>query len=577
MSEVSSTSKSAKPFWKRNLPWLAAAGTFATLAAVYVGGYLYVGDRLPSNATIAGVEVGGLSPDAAAETLIAGVADRADQPITLVHDEQTLEFLPEAIGLELDVDESVAQAGGERSWNPIKIVDYFTGGSDHPPVLQVDESALDTAVESIGESVNQPVVEALIEFPDATPVATEPEAGLEIDPEETGQSLIDAYLQTTEPIELEPQAVEPQVDAEGLREAMTTIAEPAMAGPVTVNAGEATVELPVTAFAPALTVEVVDGEMQPVIDAEALAEPLRDSVTGIGEQAVDAQIRFEGGRPVIIPSENGIGLDPEEVATELVGVVTESGETRAITVEATVVEPEFTTEDAEALGINERISTYTTNYPHAEYRNINQGRAAEILNNTLIKPGETFSFNDTVGRRTEANGFTSGIVINQGVFREEMGGGVSQVVTTTYNAGFFAGLEDVEHHPHAFYIDRYPVGREATVYFGSLDLRIRNQFDTGVLIRAFVNRSTPGTQGSITVEMWGTKVYDIEAGQSERRNHRAPGTRYDATPQCVSQSPVAGFDIDIYRHFNQNGQRIRTETTTANYQAADRVICGPQP
>jgi vancomycin resistance protein YoaR len=266
------------------------------------------------------------------------------------------------------------------------------------------------------------------------------------------------------------------------------------------------------------------------------------------------------------------------MATLLAPVLTKTGAERSVEVEAKVVQPEFTTADAEALKITEKISDYTTEFPYAEYRNTNQGRAAELIDGTIIKPGETFSFNDVVGERTEANGFVSGTVINGGVFREELGGGVSQVATTMYNAGFFGGMEDTEHHPHAFYIDRYPVGREATVYFGSLDLRWKNTTDYGVLIRSFVKKSTPGSAGKMTVELWSTKVWDkIEADASPRRNGRTPGTQYDDTNRCVPQAPVAGFDIDIIRTFIKGGKVVKTETDTANYQAADRVICGKKP
>ena len=147
-------------------------------------------------------------------------------------------------------------------------------------------------------------------------------------------------------------------------------------------------------------------------------------------------------------------------------------------VEATVQEADFTTKDARALGIKEKVSTFTTYYPYAEYRNINIGRAAELVNGTVLKPGETFSLNDTVGERTAENGFTKGFIISNGVFKEDFGGGVSQMATTTFNAMFFAGLEDVEHKPHSFYIDRYPVGREATVAWGAVDLRFKNDTPT---------------------------------------------------------------------------------------------------
>ena len=70
--------------------------------------------------------------------------------------------------------------------------------------------------------------------------------------------------------------------------------------------------------------------------------------------------------------------------------------------------------------------------------------------------------NGIVGERTAANGFVEGFVIEGGKFKRELGGGVSQSATTTFNAMFFAGLKDVEHRPHTLYIDRYPAGREAT-------------------------------------------------------------------------------------------------------------------
>jgi len=532
---------------------------------------------MPAHTTVAQVDVGGMKPDRAVSALKKGVADRLDEPLVASYEDQTFEMTPAEIGLALDPQASIAAAGGERSWNPTKMLALVFGGGDEPPVLKVDETALKDGVGSVAETVDTPVTEALISFPDAKPEARRPKAGEEVDRRRLASLLRESYLMRDESIDLPVDAVKPAVDDKGLDDAMKNIAKPAVSAPVRLTVGEQTVDLPVTAYTPALTVEVVDGEMTPKIDPKTLREPLADATDEIGEKAVDAVISIENDKPVITPSETGLGVDPTTMSKELLGVLTKTGEERAISVEATEVEPEFTTEDAKKLRITEKISEFTTNYPHADYRNINQGRAAEMINGTVLKPGETFSFNDTVGERTEANGFTTGSVINGGVFRDELGGGVSQVVTTAYNAAFFAGLEDVEHHPHAFYIDRYPVGREATVYYGSLDLRFKNTLKNGVLIRAFVNRSSPGSQGAMTVQMWGTKQYDVKASASPRRNFREPGTRYDDTNRCVPQAPITGFDIDIHRTFFRNGEKVKTETDTANYQAADRVICGPKP
>ncbi len=558
------------------LRWILL-GVAVVLGLLYVGGWYATGLRMPADTTVGGVQIGGQSPAAAQKTLERELGDRQADPITLTHEELVFEYLPDDIGLSLDAEASVDAAGGQRSWDPRDIGRLVFGSDDLRPETAVDTELFETAVQSVGEAVNIEVTEALITFPNAQPEPRQPVAGRLVTQAGLLEAVREVYLVDEESAEVPTEVVEPAVDAEGLEQAMTEIAVPAVSAPVLLQVGEQQVELPVAAYAPALQVRVEDGQMAPYLDPEVLAGPLTDSTTGIGEQAVDATIDIVGGAPVITPGKPGVGLQPEEMATKLLPALTLQGPERVVAVEATAVEPEFTTADAEALKVTEKVSEFTTTFPYAEYRNINQTRAAALIDGVLLEPGESFSFNDTVGERTRANGFTSGIVINGGVFREELGGGVSQVVTTLYNAAFFAGLRDDEHHPHAFYIDRYPVGREATVYFGSLDLRFTNDTPHGVLIKSFVNPSRPGANGSTTVQMWSTKVYDIEAGASPRRNFRTPGQRYDTSAACVPQGAIQGFDIDIYRVFKQNGQTVKTETDTAVYQAADAVSCGPPP
>lgn len=562
--------------WRRRLVF-AAGLVGALLLAAYVAGYFLTGARLPASTTIAGVDVGGMSPAKAVSAVERGVADRVDEPIVAVHDEQTYELDPNDLGLALDAQASVAAAGGERTWNPVAMLRLCCGDHEVDPVLDIDTDALESAVASIADEIDVPVVEPLITFPEGEPKARQPQAGEVVPQERLAQLLSAAYLTTDDPVEIPTESKEPTVDAAGLAAAMTSIAEPAVSAPVTIKVGGQSVDLPVTAYSPALSVQVKDGAMTAVLDADDLAKPLTSSTTGIGKKAVNATVKIEGGKPVVVPGKAGIGLDPADMAAKLAPVLTKTGDARAVEVESTIVQPQITTKDAEAWKITEKIGSFTTNYPHADYRNTNQSRAAELIDGTILEPGETFSFNTVVGERTVANGFVQGFVINGGVFREELGGGVSQVATTAYNAAFFAGLEDVEHHPHAFYISRYPVGREATIYYGSLDLRFKNPYTTEVLIQAWVDRSTPGRQGAMNVVMWGTKVYDVKAGQSAKRNFRNPVTRYDDTAACVPQDPVQGFDIDIFRTFYQDGKKVRSETNTARYQAADKVICGKKP
>ena len=226
------------------------------------------------------------------------------------------------------------------------------------------------------------------------------------------------------------------------------------------------------------------------------------------------------------------------------------------------------------------MSSFTTYFTYAEYRNTNIGRAAELISGTVLKPGETFSLNDTVGERTEANGFTKGYIISDGIFKQDLGGGVSQVATTTFNAMFFAGLKDVEHKPHSFYIDRYPEGREATVAWGAVDLRFTNDTPYGVLIDATVRPSTPSSQGVVTVTMYSTKYWDITSTTSERYNFTKPGTRTLTTPDCEPNEGYGGFDVVVTRYFRRAGESElhHQEIFNTTYIPSDTVICkDPKP
>ena len=556
---------------------LALIGVLLVLGVLYVVGVIMTGLRMPANATIGGVDVSGMSRGEAREAVDRELSPRVGEEVVLHHDGKEFTVDPKAAGLTFDLDRSIDEAGANYSLDPRRMVGLVFGTHEFDPAVDADDKELAGIVVSIATTIDREVVEPQITFPKKKPTPRQPKAGLVVRKADTVQAVKRGYLVARGPIEVPTAVVDPTVDADGLEEAMTSIAEPAVSGPVVIKVGKKKVNLPVSAYAPALVVRVKDNELRPEIDPEKLAKPLTNSTTGIGKKAVNATVKIRNGKAVVVPGKEGVGLQPEEMAEKLVPAITESGDARSVEIDAEVVDPEFTTAEAKKLKIKERVSSFSTFFPYATYRNINQGRAAALIDGTILEPGETFSMNDAIGERTTANGFTKGFIISGGVFREELGGGVSQVATTTYNAAFFAGMDDVEHHPHAFYIDRYPMGREATLYYGSLDLRFKNSTKYGVLINAWVNRSTPGRQGEMHVQMWSTKIWDIKAGLSEKRNLRKPGKQYDDSKRCVPQPPIQGFDVDVSRTFMRGGEVVKREKDTAVYQAADHVICGKKP
>jgi vancomycin resistance protein YoaR len=560
--------------------WLAVGGVVGLLVALYLAGWLFVGGKVPSGTEVADVDIGGLSADDAERRLESELADRADDPIRLAWEGRTYEIDPARAGLRLDVEATVDEAGGDRSWNPVHMLEILFGSDDVEPVIEVDHDALEAELATVAKRIDVAATEPSVTFSgDGGREVTQPKTGLSMDRAAAADEIEASYLTSDEPIELSVGETEPAVDAGELGEALDDLADPAMSGPVHLELPNRTVDLTIPEFAPALSLQVSDGELRPTFDLHRLARSIDDLSRRIGAHAHDAKVVLRHDRPVVVPAQPGVSLDPREVADAVAPVLSVTGAARTVEVGTTTSKADFTTEEARALGIREVVSKFTTYYPHAHYRNVNLGRAAELINGTVLKPGQTFSLNDTVGERTKDNGFTVGYIISDGIYAEDYGGGVSQVATTTFNAAFFAGLKDVEHKTHSFYIDRYPVGREATVAWPYVDLKFKNTTPYGVLIEAWTVPSTPSRYGEMHVRMWSTKYWDITTSTSGRYDYTSPSTRYVQSPDCYAETGYSGFDIDVYRYFRRHGsdELTRKETMHTTYIPLDTVICGKPP
>ena len=544
------------------------------LGLLYVGAYAFASDRLPRGTTVAGVEVGGQKPDRAQRLLRERLQDELTAPVELVVEDQQFSLVPDEVGLDVDIPASVAQVPVGRSWNPADMWESLVGGEDYEPVVVTVDDLLAERLEEIAGTLGDPPVDGTITFDASGPRPTYGEAGTELDLDGAVQAVQEAYL-GDEPVELELQPARPEISDGEVSRAMSRFANPAMAGPVTLLLAGEEIRLEPRDYASALSMEAEDGRLVPQADTERLVELLEPRLSTSAAVPVDATVRIEDGRPVVVPGRSGLTLDEERLERVFLKVVAAEGDERRGSLPTTKEEPELTTEEVRELGIKEKVSEFTTYYPHADYRNTNIGRAAEIVNGTLLEPGETFSLNGTVGERTRENGFTEGFVISDGVLVEDLGGGVSQMATTLFNGAFFAGLEDVEHKPHSFYIDRYPVGREATVAWPTVDLKFKNDTDHGVLIETIHQPSSYTSQGAVTVRMWGTKIWDIESRTGARYAYTSPDTRYLSGEDCVPNSGYGGFTIDVTRVFREVGESEihHTEEFHTVYTPSDTVVC----
>ena len=131
-----------------------------------------------------------------------------------------------------------------------------------------------------------------------------------------------------------------------------------------------------------------------------------------------------------------------------------------------------------------RAEFYTTYSTSSEERKSNIAKAVKSINNTLVDVGGEFSFNRTVGPRTENRGYKSAKIIVNGKFTDGVGGGVCQVSTTLYNAVLLAGLKVIEYHPHSLPVNYVAPSFDAMVNSGSADLRFINDTHNPLILLA---------------------------------------------------------------------------------------------
>jgi vancomycin resistance protein YoaR len=558
---------------------LTVLGLLVLLGAAWLGLYLYAGDRAPRNARVEGVDVAGLTPGQAEERVRDGLAGRLTQPVALTYgDGRTRSVDPAAAGLDVDYPASVEEARGGSGFGLRRVWEVVTGGGDHHAEITVDQRRMQATLDDLDAGIGAAPVEGTVAFREgrAVPVLSKP--GFVVDRSAT-QALLERQFLRGGSRMIPTATREPEVSDAAVNRAYEEFAKPAMSAPVTLVLGGQRVVAPPRLFGMGLSMAVQDGRLVPRVDGELVLEALAPVMRTVGSEPEDARFVVRNGRPRVVPAKVGVQVDPQQVEDGFARVAVLTGAKRRLVVTGKGVQPAFTTADAQALRITQRVSRFTTDFPYAEYRNINLPRAAELIDGTLLRPGQIFSLNGIVGERTKANGFTEGYVVSDGIFTKDLGGGVSQIATTTFNAMFFAGLEDVEHKPHSVYIDRYPEGREATVAWPSVDLKFTNDTPYGVLVRASVRKATPSRQGAATVSMYSTKRWKVTSSSGPRTSFRQPQVRYLQTDDCEEFSGTQGFSVDVFRTFRDlnSGKVAKKEKFHTDYIAGDTVRCGAPP
>ncbi|MFE3764681.1 VanW family protein [Streptomyces sp. NPDC059104] len=564
--------------WRIALPLVGGAAVLG-LGGLYVTGLVTGGD-IDQGTRVRGVDIGGMSRAEARQALDRALGPGAAAPVAMKIGDRVEKADPAALGLSLDTGATVDRAA-RTGHDPVTVIGrLFTPGDrdrDIEPVIRVDEPTARAALGRLDESTRQQVRDGSITFDKGAVKAVAAQPGIDLIEDRALDTLRAAYLAgATDPVVMPVERREPHVGAEETNRALEAFARPAMSGPVTVAVAGQRIPITPAVLGEHLTMNPdTRGRLVPALDSKGLlADP---AVARPVERAVqaprDAVLGLDAAGRVAVDTDARPGHQVTQAALgrAVMPLLTGTGAGRSGEVATEEVQPDLTSAEARRLGIKEKVSSFTVQFPAAPYRTTNIGRAVELINGSVVLPGEEWSFNRTVGERTKENGFVDGIMINDGRFVKSPGGGVSAVATTMYNAAFFGGVKLVEHGAHSFYIERYPEGREATVAWGTLDLRWVNDTGHALYVQAH------STDTSLTITLLGTKKYDeIKATKGPRTQVTPPAKITGSGPACEVQTPLEGFDVQVGRDFVQGGRTVRHEDFKTHYTPRDEVTCDPQ-
>jgi vancomycin resistance protein YoaR len=557
---------------------LAVGAGIATLLAVLVG-LAFAGSRseLAAGTHVAGVDVGGLTRREAVAKLDALFEERSDDSVKFVAGASSYSLAANQLGVQPDWSGAVAAAeragdgfGPLRGFRRLRARVF---GAEVLPSITVSNAALEYALDQMADDLDRaPKSAALVRRGLRIRVVPE-QAGARLDRDVAAETIVrtlGGLDREASSVALPVEVTEPRVDAAMLAP-VAERARVALSAPVVLRAAKRTFRVPRWRVAELLSLPH-DGATKLAIAGPAADAYFRTLSNTIGRPATDATFAVYGDGVQIVPSRDGLELNVPRAARAILRAATRPTN-RSVQLTVVRAEPERTTAEALAMGIDTRMATYKTYYSGTADRITNLQLGVRELDGTLVAPGGTFSLNEAIGERTEERGFRPAPVIIGNEYEEEVGGGTSQVATTVFNAAWEAGLDITERHPHSLYISRYQLGRDATVYWPSLDLKFVNDTTAWVLVRGFVEGD------GISVGIYGGERRRVESSASPLVvTGKAPVERIQdpALPKgktVVDEEGSAPTRTSATRAiYAPDGELIDEETWSTSYEGETRVV-----
>ncbi len=286
----------------------------------------------------------------------------------------------------------------------------------------------------------------------------------------------------------------------------------------------------------------------------------------------DATVVESDGEITITPEIVGVRID-EDTARSILNANKNSSE--KYTIPAQITYPEITAKDLEAQYLDTVIGSYSSDYStSSQNRKTNIHLASSKINGITLNPGEVFSFNNVVGPRTQSTGFKIAHVYSGGKVVDGIGGGICQVSSTLYNAVVLADLEIVYRTNHTLPVSYVPLGRDATVSYGSIDFKVKNNKETPIKLEVLYDGNT------LTVNVYGRGKYLKDISVETAITGYIPysttevkdDTMYEGETKVV-ENGSNGTKVEAYKIVKENGEVVsRTLLAKSSYTPTTKVV-----
>jgi vancomycin resistance protein YoaR len=567
--------------WRRPGVRALAAGV-GVLVVVHVLAFVVLlalqgdqGDTVLAGVHVDGQPVAGTTEDELRATVESAAERRKAHAVVVVAGEDEVRTDREGLGATANVERTVERAwerGRRGLWRALWDQLQARRGArvDLSVELDTDRDRLEAwAQEAATELSRQPqdaAVAYVVEDEDDDAVAvevTEPREGHEVDPDDLADEVAEALEEPGEVrIDAPSDVEEPTITAADL-DAVRVEAERVMSAPVVLRNPSAGDDLGFSRVALSRYVTVTpdrdagEGERLRIrFDEDLLRSYLDDGGReALEADPVDAEFSIDGDSIEIVGGTPGLELDTDALPDRILDVAVEEegtdDEPREGELPGSTTDPEVSRDELEELGIEEEVSSFSTDLVPGESRNTNIHLGADLLDGAMIAPGETFSLNDRLGPRTRERGFVeNGYIDADGELTEVVGGGSSQLGTTFFNAAWFAGIEILDFKPHSLYFARYPMGREATLSYGTIDVVVENDSPHHILV------ATDHSESHVTVRFFSTAWAEVDTWTGEPYD-RVEGAERD------------GFTVEFGRTITYPDGSTRSEDHVHRYDPED--------